>query len=113
MKKAIAGLNGIDTKLLLSHDPTHWESEVSKDYKDISLTFSGHTHGMQFGIEMKKFKWSPAQYVYKYWSGMYSKDHGNRDDQYLYVNRGLGHIAYPGRIGILPEITLFELQKAG
>lgn len=112
LKRAIQGIDGIKTHLLLSHDPTHWEAEVREEYQDIDLTLSGHTHGMQFGIEVKNFKWSPAQHMYKFWSGMYTKDHGKSNNQYLYVNQGLGHIAYPGRIGILPEITLFELRKA-
>lgn len=97
-----------DVKILLSHDPSHWDTEVIKDYKDIDLTLSGHTHGMQFGIEIPGFfKFSPIQFVYKKWAGLY-KD-GN---QYLYVNRGLGFLGYPGRVGILPEITLLELKSA-
>lgn len=93
-------------KLLLSHDPSHWEKIISTDHPDIDLTFSGHTHGFQFGVEIKNFKWSPAQYAYKYWAGLYENDDSG---QYLYVNRGLGTVGYPGRVGILPEITLFEL----
>lgn len=106
MKKAVAGLENSDVpvKILLSHDPSHWEAEVRKDYKDIALTLSGHTHGMQFGIEIPGFKWSPVQYVYKHWAGLYQED-----NQYLYVNRGFGFIGYQGRLGILPEITLIEL----
>lgn len=92
-------------KLLLSHDPTHWKLEVVPDFPDIAITFSGHTHGMQFGIDIPGWiKWSPAQYVYEQWAGLYR--HG---EQYLYVNRGLGYLAYPGRVGILPEITVMEL----
>ena len=95
-----------DVKILLSHDPSHWDKEVTKDYKDIDLTLSGHTHGMQFGIEIPGWiKFSPIQFVYKKWAGLYKE--GN---QYLYVNRGLGFLGYPGRVGILPEITLLELK---
>ena len=105
-KKAVAGLEGADIplKILLSHDPSHWEAEVRKDYQDINLTFSGHTHGMQFGIEIPGFKWSPVQYIYKQWAGLYQEE-----NQYLYVNRGYGFIGYQGRLGVLPEITLVEL----
>ena len=106
MKKAVAGLEKADimTKILLSHDPSHWEAEVRKDYRDIALTLSGHTHGMQFGIDIPGFKWSPVQYVYKQWAGMYQDE-----NQSLYVNRGYGFIGYQGRLGMLPEITLIEL----
>lgn len=92
-------------KILLSHDPSHWEGEVLKDYPDIDLMLAGHTHGMQFGMEVPGFKWSPVQYIYKQWAGLYTQ--GN---QKLYVNRGFGFIGYPGRVGILPEITVFELN---
>ena len=92
-------------KILLSHDPSHWEAEVRKEYRDIDLTLSGHTHGMQFGIDIPGFKWSPVQYVYKQWAGLYQED-----NQSLYVNRGYGFIGYQGRVGILPEITLIELS---
>jgi predicted MPP superfamily phosphohydrolase len=86
----------------------YYRMQVSKEakYKDIDLTLSGHTHGMQFGIEIPGFKWSPVQYIYKYWSGLYKQD-----NQYLYVNRGLGFLGYPGRLGIWPEITVIELVK--
>ncbi len=107
LDKAYAGTEHIPVKLLLSHDPSHWDAEVRQKYPDIQATFSGHTHGMQFGIEIPGFKWSPVQYFYKQWAGLYKKD-----KQYLYVNRGLGFIGYPGRVGILPEITLIELCKA-
>ncbi len=93
--------------ILLSHDPSHWRGEVLRDFPDIHLTLSGHTHGFQFGVELPFLKWSPVQYVYKEWAGLYSE--GN---QHLYVNRGLGFLGYPGRVGILPEITMFELYKA-
>ncbi len=106
MKKAVAGLenNEVPVKILLSHDPSHWEAEVRKDYRDISLTLSGHTHGMQFGIDIPGFKWSPVQFVYKHWAGLYQEE-----NQFLYVNRGFGFIGYQGRLGILPEITMIEL----
>lgn len=88
----------------MSHDPSHWEAQVRKDYPDIALTLSGHTHGMQFGIEIPGLKWSPVQYIYKQWAGLYQEQ-----NQYLYVNRGFGFIGYQGRLGILPEITIMEL----
>ena len=90
-------------KILLSHDPTHWDAEVLQK-TNIDLTFAGHTHGMQMGVEYKNMKWSPAQWKYPRWAGLY-KEGG----QYLYVNRGLGYIGYPGRIGMYPEITVIEL----
>ncbi len=88
----------------MSHDPSHWNSEVTSQFKDIDLTLSGHTHGMQFGVEIPGFRWSPVKYVYKQWAGLYEEA-----NQKLYVNRGFGFIGYPGRVGILPEITLIEL----
>ena len=107
LKQATEGLGMADLKLLLSHDPSHWESEVTADYQDIAITFSGHTHGMQFGVEIPGWiKWSPIKYVYKQWAGLYQSGR-----QFLYVNRGLGYLGYPGRVGILPEVTLIELQK--
>jgi predicted MPP superfamily phosphohydrolase len=93
--------------ILLSHDPSHWEAEVTDKYKYIDLTLAGHTHGFQFGVDIPGFKWSPVQYVYKQWADLYTEG-----DQFLYVNRGLGFIGYPGRVGILPEITVFELLKS-
>ena len=90
-------------KILLSHDPSHWDAEVLKQFSDIDLTLSGHTHGMQFGVEIPGLRWSPVQWVYKQWAGLYETGH-----QKLYVNRGYGFIGYPGRVGILPEITVFE-----
>jgi hypothetical protein len=98
------GLPEVPVKLLLSHDPSHWQAQVTKDHKDIDVTFSGHTHGFQFGIEIPGFKWSPSQYVYRQWAGLYSED-----NQYIYVNRGLGFLGYLGRVGIKPEITVVEL----
>jgi predicted MPP superfamily phosphohydrolase len=96
-----------DFNILLSHDPSHWRGEVLKDFKNIHLMLAGHTHGFQFGVELPFFKWSPVQYVYKEWAGLYTEGH-----QHLYVNRGLGFLGYPGRVGILPEITVFELHKS-
>jgi hypothetical protein len=101
-----------DVNVLLSHDPTHWETEVSKDFTEFDITLSGHTHGMQMGIEAFGWKWSPARYLYDNWAGLASVDVPGNRRSYLYVNRGLGHIAYPGRVGILPEITLLTLKKA-
>ena len=106
MKAAYAGLpeKNVPFKILLSHDPSHWDAQVQKEYTDVDLTLSGHTHGMQFGIEIPGFKWSPVKYVYKNWAGLYQQG-----KQYLYVNRGFGFLGYPGRLGILPEITVIEL----
>ena len=106
MKKAYAGTEKYPVKLLLSHDPSHWNKQVISEYKDVDITFSGHTHGFQFGIEIPGFRWSPSQYVYKQWAGLYKEN-----NQYLYVNRGLGFLGYPGRVGILPEITVMELSN--
>lgn len=104
LKDAYAGTQHIPFKILMSHDPSHWDAQVNKEFKDIDLTLSGHTHGMQFGVYTPKFKWSPVQYVYKQWAGKYEKG-----KQVLYVNRGFGFIGYNGRVGILPEITVIEL----
>jgi len=104
LKKAYTGCDSNSFKILMSHDPSHWHAEVLNDYTDISLVLSGHTHGMQFGVEIPGFKWSPIQYMYKEWAGLYEQ--GN---QKLYVNRGFGFLGYPGRVGILPEITVIEL----
>ena len=93
-------------KILLSHDPSHWEAQVL-NYPDIDLTLSGHTHGMQFGVNLPFMKWSPVKYVYKQWAGLYEQGR-----QKLYVNVGLGFLGYPGRVGFLPEITVFELRRA-
>jgi predicted MPP superfamily phosphohydrolase len=110
LAEAMAGTEGSPVKILMSHDPTHWEKEVSQNFKDIDITLSGHTHGFQFGVELKHFRWSFAQYVYKYWAGLYQSEQTGKT-QYLYVNRGLGMIGYPGRVGILPEITLITLNS--
>ena len=104
LKKAMVGTDSSDLKLLLAHDPNQWEEDV-KVKTDIDITFSGHTHGMQMGILTKKFKWSPSQYFYSHWSGLYTS--GN---QYHYVNRGLGVLAIPFRIWMPPEITIIILK---
>ena len=108
LSKAYAGSEDIPTKLLLSHDPSHWKEEITQkpEYKDIAVTFSGHTHGMQFGIDSKWYKWSPVKLVYKEWIDLY-----NDNDQMLYVNRGFGYLGFPGRVGIWPEISVFTLQQ--
>lgn len=110
LPRAMQGAEVAPVKILLSHDPSHFEHEVSAKYPEIDLTLSGHTHGFQFGVELKRIKWSFAQYVYKYWAGLYETNSHGRP-QYLYVNRGLGMIGYPGRVGILPEITLITLES--
>jgi predicted MPP superfamily phosphohydrolase len=107
LQKAIAGLKPVTFKILLSHDPSHWQAEVHEK-TDIDLTLSGHTHAMQFGFKVGRFQWSPVKYMYKLWSGLY----GN-NGQYLYVNRGLGSLGFPGRIGMRPEITLIKLVASG
>ena len=104
MWKAYPGAEKYPFKILMSHDPSHWDAEVRPKYGDIDLMLAGHTHGMQFGVEIPGFKWSPVKYVYDQWAGLYEE--GN---QKLYINRGYGFIGYPGRVGILPEITLIEL----
>lgn len=107
LKKAHAGTEKYPVKLLLSHDPSHWDKQVRPQYPDIDITFSGHTHGFQMGIEIPGFKWSPSKYFYKEWAGLYQNE-----KQYIYVNRGLGFLGYPGRVGISPEITVMELYNA-
>ncbi len=104
MELAYPGTEKYPFKILMSHDPSHWEAEVQTQYNDIDLMLSGHTHGMQFGVEIPGFKWSPVQYVYKQWAGLYENN-----QQKLYINRGFGFIGYPGRVGIMPEITVIEL----
>jgi uncharacterized protein len=104
MWEAYPGSEKYPFKILMSHDPSHWDAEVRPKYGDIDLMLAGHTHGMQFGIEIPGFKWSPVKYVYDQWAGLYEEG-----KQKLYVNRGYGFIGYPGRVGILPEITLIEL----
>jgi uncharacterized protein len=106
MKKAKLNMPEVPVKLLLSHDPSHWKAQITNDHQDIDVAFAGHTHGFQFGIEIPGFKWSPSQYVYKQWAGLYSE--GN---QHIYVNRGLGFLGYLGRVGIKPEISVIELHN--
>ncbi|WP_396211052.1 metallophosphoesterase [Flavobacterium sp.] len=107
LNKASENLKKEDFKILMSHDPSHWDAEINTHEKDFHLTLSGHTHGFQFGIEIPGvIKWSPVEYVYKQWAGLYVNM-----ERYLYVNRGFGFHAYPGRVGIMPEITVLELKK--
>ncbi|MDP2412528.1 metallophosphoesterase [Daejeonella sp.] len=106
MDLAVKDTDDVPVKLLLSHDPSHWRAQVLPEYPQIDAMFSGHTHGMQFGLVTDKFQWSPAQYVYKEWAGHYKEGL-----QQLYVNVGYGFLGYPGRVGILPEITIFELRR--
>lgn len=107
MASTQVGTGEVPFKILLSHDPSHWDAQVRPEYPDIDLMLAGHTHGMQFGIEIGDFRWSPSQYIYKQWADLYTEG-----SQHLYVNRGFGFLGYPGRVGILPEITVLEL-KAG
>jgi uncharacterized protein len=106
LSKALKGVDDKDFKILLSHDPSHWDKEVKSHPSKIQLTLSGHTHGMQFGIETPVVKWSPAQYRYPNWAGL-----ANSMGRFLYVNRGFGYHAFSGRVGIWPEITVLELRK--
>jgi len=106
MEKATSNFEYAPVNILLSHDPSHWRAEVLEKYPKVDLMLAGHTHGFQFGIEIPGIKWSPVQYVYKEWAGLYSEN-----SQHLYVNRGLGFLGYPGRVGILPEITVITLNK--
>ncbi|MBI1288316.1 MAG: metallophosphoesterase [Flavobacteriales bacterium] len=106
LDKAVQGVEEIPFKILLSHDPSHWDAQVKDHPQKFQLTLSGHTHGAQFGIEIPGIKWSPAKYLYKQWAGLYEDG-----EQKIYVNRGLGFIGYLGRIGISPEITLLELKS--
>jgi uncharacterized protein len=105
LEKAIDRIKDIPFKILMSHDPSHWDAEV-RSKSDIDLTLSGHTHGMQFGIDIPGIKWSPVKWKYPRWSGLYKED-----NQYLYVNVGIGYIGFPGRVGIYPEITVIELNR--
>ncbi len=104
--KAYRGIEKIPFKILMSHDPSSWDARIRPEFPDIDLTLSGHTHGAQFGVESKWLKWSPSQYMYKQWAGLY-----NEGKQFLYVNRGFGFLGYPGRVGILPEVTEITLVK--
>jgi predicted MPP superfamily phosphohydrolase len=105
LKNATIGLDQSLFSILMSHDPSHWRAQVIPDFNHINLTLSGHTHGMQFGVEIPGFRWSPVQYLYPEWAGNYQSD-----EQQLYVNRGFGFLGYPGRVGVMPEITLIELS---
>ncbi|MET3113451.1 putative MPP superfamily phosphohydrolase [Pedobacter sp. CG_S7] len=107
MDLAMENTADLPVKLLLSHDPSHWRGQVLEKYPEVDAMFSGHTHGMQFGVRLKNIQWSPVQYIYKEWAGLYQEKH-----QQLYVNVGYGFLGYPGRVGILPEITIFELKRA-
>jgi predicted MPP superfamily phosphohydrolase len=110
LNEAVQGAEDVPVKILLSHDPTHWQYKVRQSDIHIDLTLAGHTHGGQFGFEIKGVRWSPAQYAYKYWAGLYSdKKASPGKPKYLYVNRGLGVVGYPGRVGMKPEITVIEL----
>lgn len=104
---ALKGAEDISFKILMSHDPTHWEKKILKHPTHFDLTLAGHTHGMQFGVEIPGFKWSPIKYIYPQWAGLYKKA-----SQLLYVNRGFGFLGFPGRVGIWPEITVFEFSKS-
>ncbi len=106
MDEAVKNTDDLPVKLLLSHDPSHWRAEVLEKYPQIDASFAGHTHGAQFGVESEYVKWSPVQYIYNEWDGLYKEG-----KQQLYVNVGYGFLGYPGRVGILPEITIFELRK--
>lgn len=110
LEQALHGVEQVPAQLLLSHDPTHWDSIVSRCYPSIDITFSGHTHGGQVGIDFTGIKWSPSRWLYKEWSGLYMRENP-QGVQYLYVNQGLGSVGYGGRVGISPEITLITLRK--
>lgn len=105
LDKAAAGIPVDAVKILMSHDPSHFDAIVKHHPSNVQLTLSGHTHGMQFGIDLKNFRWSPVEYKYPKWADLYESE-----GKYLYVNRGFGVIGYPGRVGVLPEITVFELS---
>lgn len=105
IEKALKDVPKEAAKILMSHDPTHFDYVVKQHPADISLTLSGHTHGMQFGLDLKNIKWSPVQYRYPKWADLYESE-----GKFLYVNRGFGVLGYPGRVGVLPEITLLELS---
>ncbi len=107
LTKASLRVDSNDFKILMSHDPSHWEEIVVSDDNHYHLTLSGHTHGMQFGIEIPGWiKWSPVKWRYKYWAGIYEES-----GQYINVNRGFGYLAYPGRVGIWPEVSVITLKK--
>ena len=106
LDQAMKNIDNQAPNILLSHDPSHWSNVVLKSKYKIDLQLSGHTHGMQFGIEIPGFKWSPSQYRYKEWAGLYKKNNSQ-----IYVNRGLGHLGYAGRVGIMPDISILEINK--
>lgn len=106
LKKAAIDVPANAFKILMSHDPSHWDAVTLDHHQHIHLTLAGHTHGMQFGIELFGFQWSPVKYIYPQWAGLYKKE-----GKYLYVNRGFGFLGFRGRIGIWPEITVIELKK--
>ena len=106
MEQTYQGIEEVPFKLLMSHDPSHWDAQIRPMYPDIDLMLAGHTHGMQFGVEIGDFRWSPAKLLYKQWADLHQEG-----KQYLYVNRGFGFLGYPGRVGILPEITILELKR--
>lgn len=107
MDLAVKNTDDLPVKLLLSHDPSHWRAQILPEYPQIDAMFSGHTHGMQFGVKVGEYQWSPIEYIYKEWAGLYTEK-----QQQLYVNVGYGFLGYPGRVGILPEITIFTLKRA-
>ncbi|MDW8296486.1 MAG: metallophosphoesterase [Raineya sp.] len=113
LSKAYQGTQEAKVKILLSHDPSHWDAQIRPEFPDIDLTLAGHTHGMQLGIEFGDFRWSPVQYRYKQWADLYQEKNHSGKMQYLYVNRGFGYIGYLGRVGILPEITILTLTAKG
>jgi predicted MPP superfamily phosphohydrolase len=106
LDKTFAGTAADEFRILMSHDPSHWTHKILGFDKQIHLTLSGHTHGMQMGVEIPGIKWSPSSWIYPQWAGLY-----NQDKKYLYVNRGFGFLGFPGRVGILPEITVLELKR--
>lgn len=106
LNDATSGLSNKNFSILLSHDPDYWDHEIRHNPKNINLTLSGHTHGAQFGVDIPGWKWSPVKYRYKRWLGLYKEA-----DQYLFVNKGFGFLGFPGRIGMSPEIVVFELKR--
>jgi predicted MPP superfamily phosphohydrolase len=106
LAEAYKGTEDAPVRLLLSHDPSHWDAQVRPEFPDIDVMFAGHTHGAQMGVKVGDFRWSPSQYIYKQWAGLYQEG-----KQFLYVNRGFGCIGYPGRIGMPPELTIIELKR--
>lgn len=107
LDQASRGTEDAAVRLLLSHDPSHWDAQIRPEFPDIDITFAGHTHGFQLGVEIGNLRWSPSQYIYRQWGGLY-----RQNGQYIYVNRGYGCIGYPGRIGMPPELTVIELKRA-